>query len=65
MKKRDKEPDVNIFEKLWKEIINYPVIPFNLAKRQSKLANAYKILWPYVEVHEGAKAKFEKKLGQK
>jgi hypothetical protein len=53
----DKEPEMNIFERLWKEIIDYPVIPFDLASRRSKLAKAYKILEPYIEAHKADKAK--------
>jgi hypothetical protein len=61
LNKSEKEPEKNIFERLWKEIIDYPVIPFDLAIRQSKLAKAYEILKPYIEAHESGKSKIGKK----
>jgi hypothetical protein len=61
LKKRDKEPETNTFEQLWKETIDYPVIPFDLAKRRSQLAKAYEVLTPFIKAHEADKAETGKK----
>jgi hypothetical protein len=54
------EPKLSVLERLWKEIIGYPVIPFDLDQRREVLAKAYDVLQPYIEFHEARKAKAEK-----
>ena len=59
LKKSGTEPELSTFERLWKEIIQYPVIPFNLDKRREVLAKAYNVLQPYLEFHEANKPKLK------
>jgi molecular chaperone HtpG len=54
------EPKQTIFERLWKENIEYPVIPFDLTERRVKLAKAYQTLRSHIEAHEANKANAKK-----
>lgn len=54
---RKVEPKQTIFERLWNEIIDYPVIPFGLDERRRKLAKAYRLLDRYIKAHEAKNAR--------
>lgn len=51
------EPKQTVLERLWKENIEYPVIPFDLKERRSKLRKAYETLHSYIEAHEASNAR--------
>jgi len=57
------QPKQTIFEQLWNEIIDYPVIPFALEERRAKLAKAYRALDSYIKAHEDNKRN-QKKLSE-
>lgn len=55
------QPEVrNVVERVWSEVINSPLIPFNSEDRRRHLASAFRTLAPYISSLEeecGAKAK--------